>query len=158
MLQRNSSMNGVFGSVIKFFTLALGLSFQSTWSAVPPSAPLPPVELYAPSSCPPCAGWIQQLRQRGFVVTQEEKSADGMRRIKHWVNVPSALESVQTARVGGYFIEGSVPVEDILRLLKEKPMARGLALSVLPGGGLALEKYNTVFVGADGQTSIYVRH
>jgi hypothetical protein len=151
-------MNSVFGPAAKFVSMALGLAFQSAWAATPVSAPLPPVELYAPNPCPPCAGWTQQLRQRGFVVTQEEKSADAMRRIKHWVNVPSALESVQTARVGGYFIEGSVPVEDILRLLKEKPMARGLALSVLPGGGLGRENFNTVFVGADGQTSVYMRH
>ena len=145
-------------SVAKLISLGLSLALPGAWAAAQTAAPLPVVELYAPSACPACAAWVKQLRQRGFVVTQEEKSPDSMRRIKHWVNVPSALESVQTARVGGYFVEGSVPVDDVVRLLKEKPLARGLGLQAVPGGAPGREKFNTIFVGADGATRLYAQH
>jgi hypothetical protein len=144
---------------------------------------LPPVVVYAPSPCLSCIDWAEHLRQNGFVVTLEEKPLAEMPRIKRWLNVPSQLESVHTARVAGYFIEGHVPAEDILLLLKEKPKARGLAVPGLPGGAPGRESYNpicdtactildnagqerdirreafnTMLVGPDGRTSIYARH
>jgi hypothetical protein len=98
--------------------------------------------------------------------------------------VPSTLESVHTGKVGRYFIEGHVPAEDILLLLKEQPRARGLAVPGLPGGAPGRESYNpicdtactildtasgqpkeirreafnTMLVGLDGHTSVYARH
>lgn len=145
---------------------------------------LPPVVVYAPSPCLSCIDWADHLRQNGFVVTMEEKLLAEMPRIKRWLNVPSALESVHTARVAGYFIEGHVPAEDILLLLKEKPKARGLAVPGLPRGAPGRESYNpicdtactildnnsgqppdirreafnTLLVGPDGRTSVYARH
>ncbi len=38
--------------------------------------------------------------------------------------VPGDLTSCHTAKVGGYIVEGHVPAEDILRMLKEKPVNR----------------------------------
>ena len=106
-----------------------------------------------------------------------------MPRIKRWLNVPSALESVLTARIAGYFIEGHVPAEDILLLLKERPRARGLAVPGLPRGAPGRESYNpvcdtactildnagrepdirrevfnTMLVGTDGKATVYARH
>jgi hypothetical protein len=83
-------------------------------------------------------------------VTQEEKSPAELQRIKRWLNVPSQLESVQTARVAGYFIEGLVPVNDILRLLSEQPRARGLATV-----GTVHKKFDTMLVGPDGRVNVY---
>ena len=144
---------------------------------------LPPVVLYAPSPCLACIDWADHLRQHGFMVTLEEKPQADMSRIKRWLNVPSQFESVHTARVAGYFVEGHVPAEDILLLLKEKPKARGLAVPGLPGGAPGRESYNpicdtactildnagqarevrreafnTLLVGPDGRTSVYARH
>jgi hypothetical protein len=144
---------------------------------------LPPVVVYAPSPCLACIDWADHLRQNGFVVTIEEKLQADMPRIKRWLNVPSQLESVHTARIATYFIEGHVPASDIVLLLKEKPKARGLAVPGLPGGAPGRESYNpvcdtactildnagqprevrreafnTLLVGPDGRTSIYARH
>ena len=144
---------------------------------------LAPVLLYAPSPCLACIDWAEHLRSHGFVVTIEEKPQATMPKIKRWLNVPSSLESVHTARVAGYFIEGHVPAEDILMLLKERPPARGLAVPGLPGGAPGRESYNpicdtactildnagqarevrreafkTMLVGLDGQASVYARH
>ena len=148
-----------------------------------PSTPLPLVVVYAPSPCLACIDWADYLRQHGFTVTLEEKPQAEMPRIKRWLNVPSQLESVHTARVAGYFIEGHVPAEDILLLLKEQPRARGLAVPGLPGGAPGRESYNpvcetactildnagqvrdvkreafnTMLVGLDGRASVYARH
>jgi len=169
-----------FLSMCSVALAGLGLAPMSMAAEV---APLPPVVVYAPSPCLSCIDWADHLRQNGFVVTLEEKLRSEMPRIKRWLNVPSDLESVHTARVAGYFIEGHVPAEDILLLLKEKPKARGLAVPGLPGGAPGRESYNpicdtactivdnagqerevrreafnTLLVGADGRTSIYARH
>lgn len=144
--------------------------------------PLPPVVVYAPSPCLSCIDWAEHLRQAGFTVTMEMKPQAEMPRVKRWLNVPAALESVHTARVGGYFVEGHVPAEDIVQLLKERPRARGLAVPGLPRGApgreswspqcetactiladtpereLKREAFNTLLVGPDGRTSVFARH
>ena len=144
---------------------------------------LPAVVVYAPSPCLSCIDWAEHLRQNGFVVTLEEQLIAEMPNIKRRLKVPQPLESVHTARVAGYFIEGHVPAEDILMLLKEKPKARGLAVPGLPGGAPGRESYNpicdtactildnagqerdvrreafnTLLVGPTGRTTIYARH
>ena len=144
---------------------------------------LPPVTVYAPTPCLACIDWADHLRKAGFQVSIEEKEAAQMPRLKRWLNVPSGLESVHTAKVGSYFIEGHVPAEDIKLLLKEKPRARGLAVPGLPRGApgreqsnpfcetactildnastereVRREAYNTLLVGPDGKTSVFARH
>lgn len=144
---------------------------------------LPPVVVYAPSPCLACIDWADHLRKNGFEVSIEETALADMPRLKRWLNVPSGLESVHTAKVGGYFIEGHVPAEDIKLLLKEKPRARGLAVPGLPRGApgrevsnpfcetactildnagqereVRREAYNTLLVGPDGKTSVFARH
>ena len=104
----------------------------------------PAVVVYAPSPCLACIDWADHLRQNGFMVTIEEKLRVDMPKIKRWLNVPTALESVHTAKIGRYFVEGHVPVEDILLLLKEKPRARGLAVPGLPRGAPGRESYNPI--------------
>ncbi len=156
-------------------------SLQSTLAADKPN--LPPVKVYAPSPCLSCIDWADHLRQNGFEVTMMEILSVNMPRMKRWLNVPSELESVQTATVAGYFIEGPVPAEDILMLLKERPTARGLAVPGLPRGApgrelsnpvcetaciildnggrekdIRREAYNTLLVNTDGSTSTFARH
>jgi len=155
----------------------------ATSSAATPRADLPPVTVYAPSPCLACIDWADHLRRHGFTVTMADKPLAEMPRIKRWLNVPSDLESVHTARVGPYFIEGHVPAEDILELLKEQPKARGLAVPGLPRGAPGRESYNpicdtactildnaaaeptvrreayvTLLVGRDGRGKVWARH
>ena len=152
-------------------------------SAATADVPLPAVVVYAPSPCLACIDWADHLRQSGFEVSMEETASANMPRLKRWLNVPAELESVHTARVAGYFIEGHVPAEDIKLLLKERPRARGLAVPGLPRGSpgrevsnpfcetactildnagqereIRREAYNTLLVGLDGKTSVFARH
>lgn len=118
---------------------------------------LPQVVVYAPSTCTDCLLWADHLRQNGFVVNVEAKSPADMPRLKRWLNVPSELESAQTARIGRYVVEGHVPAEDILQLLQTEPPARGLAVAGRPELARS-EHFQTMLIGLDGRTSVYVPH
>lgn len=47
-----------------------------------------------------------------------------------------------TAKVGGYTIEGHVPVNELMRVLDERPSARGIATSGMPAGSQGMEYGN----------------
>ena len=165
------------------FALACLLFCSTPHAQAADEKSLPPIEVFAPSPCLSCIDWADHLRKNGFEVTMTETLATNMPRLKRWLNVPSGLESVHTAKVAGYFIEGHVPAEDIHQLLKEKPKARGLAVPGLPRGSpgrelsnpfcetactildnagqerdVRRERYDTLLVGPDGKTSIFARH
>ncbi len=56
--------------------------------------------------------------------------------------VPSHLRECHIALVGGYIIEGHVPVESIQRLMKEKPAIMGLVVPGMPAGSPGMESRN----------------
>lgn len=143
---------------------------------------LPPVTVYVPKVCLACIEWGEHLRQHGFVVILDD--TQDLALIKKRYRIGPDLEARHTAVVGDFFVEGHVPAEDILQLLKEKPQARGLAVPGAPRGAPGLdvlagtgcetgctmldgdgaarivrrEMYNTYLVGNDGSTSVWARH
>jgi hypothetical protein len=142
---------------------------------------LPPVVIYGPDPCLACMEWAYHLIENGFSVTF--KATSDMAALKRRLGVPQKAESVLTAKVGRYFVEGHVPAEDIKQLLIEKPRARGLAVPGLPLGAPGFEGgdptceagctivdsasseresqrelYDTLLVEANGKTSVYARH
>ena len=78
--------------------------------------------------------------------------------------VPGDLLSCHTAKVGGYIVEGHVPAEDVLRMLKEKPAIAGIAVAAMPMGSPGMEQggskqpFNTVAFTKDGKTTVFARH
>jgi hypothetical protein len=78
------------------------------------------------------------MEQNGFTVTARDfESREAEQAVSQ---VPAPLQSCHTAIVDGYIIEGHVPVEDINRLLAERP-ARviGLAVPGMPIGSPGME-------------------
>lgn len=169
--------------MLKVLHAALLLFAASCAMASAADEALPPVVVYAPSPCLACIDWADHLRKNGFEVSIAETPIASMPKLKRWLNVPSDVESVQTSKVAGYFVEGHVPAEDIKLLLKERPRARGLAVPGLPRGApgrevsnpfcetactildnasqereIRREAYNTLLVGPDGKTSVFARH
>lgn len=59
--------------------------------------------------------------------------------VKSQYNVPARLQSCHTAIVDGYIIEGHVPVEEIERLLAERPNVAGLAVPGMPLGSPGMD-------------------
>lgn len=146
-----------------------------------PLPELPTIEVYLPGLCLACIDWADHLRANGFMVVLKE-TAD-MPALKRRFKVPVDVQSVQTAMVAGYFLEGHVSADDVKLLLAEKPKARGLAVPGLPAGApgrevsnpicdtactildsssgereIRREMYNTLLIAPDGKASVFARH
>lgn len=121
-------------------TVPLLLALISGNSMAEQGAPLPPVEVFTPTVCLTCIEWAEHLRQNGFAV--KVTPTDDMDAVKRRLKVPKDMESVPSALVAGYFVEGHVPAEDIKQLLIDKPRALGLAVPGLPQGAPGREFSN----------------
>ena len=125
-------------------------------------AGLPAVIAFRNPGCGCCEKWAENLTQAGFDITMTDDPALDARRAK--LGVPADIAGCHTAQVGDYIIEGHVPPEDILRLLAEKPEARGLAVPGMPMGSSGMETdgpaeaYDVIVFMADGTSTIYARH
>ena len=134
-----------------------------TRSSEPPADPRNLVTVYKSASCGCCTAWVKYLRQAGFSVDAHELGNLGL--IKERVGVPVGMGSCHTAEAGGYFVEGHVPADDIKRLLRERPDAKGLTVPGMPAGSpgmeapsAKIEPYDVLLVLKDGSTSVYAHH
>ena len=94
--------------------------------------------VYRDPSCGCCEAWAQIARKGGYQVNVIDHP--DMPAIKAQYGVPDELVSCHTTIVGGYAIEGHVPLEHVQRLLKEKPGAiRGIAVAGMPLGSPGME-------------------
>lgn len=139
------------------FSFVLSAGVQAKESA------LPNVTVYKSASCSCCRLWVQHLVRAGFTV--QIKNIDNLNPVKQRVGIPVGLGSCHTAEVGGYFVEGHVPAQDIKRLLQEHPRAKGLAVPGMPAGSPGMEvpsgqvrPYEVLLVAHDGKTSSFARH
>ncbi len=120
------------------------------------------VIVYKSASCLCCGRWVDYMRANGFTV--EVHDQDDLAAIKRTSGVPDAAASCHTAQVGGYVIEGHVPVASIRRMLRERPVIAGLAVPGMVTGSPGMEQgsqhpaYDVVAIGRDGRTSVYERH
>jgi len=83
--------------------------------------------------------------------------------IKEKYKIKGELQSCHTALIDGYIIEGHVPVEDIQRLLKERPKIAGLAVPGMPMGspgmeGNRVDRYNVYSFDKNGVVKIFSSH
>src|SRR3546814_16592921 len=63
-----------------------------------------------------------------------------MAAVKARYDVPGRLASCHTAVIGGYAIEGHVPMRHVARLLQDKPRdVRGIAVPGMPRGSPGME-------------------
>lgn len=111
-----------------------------TGNALAEQAVLPPVEVFTPTVCLTCIEWAEHLRQNGFTV--KVTPTEDMDAVKRRLKVPKDMESVPSAVIAGYFVEGHVPAEDIKQLLIDKPRALGIAVPGLPQGAPGREFSN----------------
>ena len=94
--------------------------------------------VYRDPSCGCCEAWAAIARDAGYQVKVIDHP--DMPAVKARYGVPDQLRSCHTTIVGGYAIEGHVPLEDVQRLLKEKPPAvRGIAVPGMPAGSPGME-------------------
>jgi hypothetical protein len=147
-------------SLVAAVLVALTLTGCSQSTAEPA---LPLVKVYKSATCGCCKIWVDRLREAGFQV--EANDVDNLNSVKQRVGLPYGMGSCHTAEVDGYFVEGHVPVDDIKRLLREKPRARGLAVPGMPMGSPGMEvasgqvqPYDVMLVARDGSATVYAHH
>lgn len=124
---------------------------------------LPTAIVHKSPTCGCCEGWVEHLRHAGFQV--EVRNADNLNPVKERLGVPLGKGSCHTAEIGGYVVEGHVPVQDIRRLLAERPDARGLVLPGMPLGSPGMEvpdgtvqPYTVELVRRDGSVEAFASH
>ena len=94
--------------------------------------------VYRDPSCGCCEAWAGIARNAGYQVNIVDHP--NMAAIKRQYGVPDALLSCHTAVVGGYAIEGHVPIEDVKRLLEQRPpKLKGIAVAGMPLGSPGME-------------------
>ncbi len=112
--------------------------------------------------CGCCDLWAEHLRSYGFTV--ESMDDPEILGFKVDRNIPRPLMSCHTAVIDGYFVEGHVPANDILKLLKEKPEhVTGIAVPGMPLGSPGMEhprpqNFNTIAMLADGTAYVFESH
>ena len=118
-----------------------------------------PIAVWKNPDCGCCHEWVAHLRKTGFeVVTHDVKDTAP---IRQKLGLPAKFGSCHTASLGDYVIEGHVPAQELRRLLREKPQARGLAVPGMPVGspgmemGTASDAYDVLLVLTDGSSRIY---
>ena len=112
--------------------------------------------------CGCCDLWAEHMRSFGFTVENIEDPE--LYTFKENKKIPRPLMSCHTAVIGDYFVEGHVPANDILRLLKEKPEhVTGIAVPGMPLGSPGMEHsqpqaFKTIAMLSDGSAYVFETH
>ncbi len=146
--------------------LLIGLAALGSTSLVLAKSAAQPlaIEVWKDPNCGCCKEWIAHLEKSGFAATVIEQ---GNTAARARLGMPQKYGSCHTAVVQGYVIEGHVPAADILRLLKERPQALGLAVPGMPIGSPGMDgaaygghrdPYQVFLVQKDGSAKTFNTH
>lgn len=134
-------------------TLALLFGASSAVLADPVAA-----TLYKNPQCSCCDEYAKYLGKNGFAVTV--KPTHNMSLISRQNGVPGKLAGCHTMLIGGYVVEGHVPVTAINKLLTERPNIKGISLPGMPDGspGMSGRKTGpfTIYEISDGEPKVFV--
>ncbi len=120
------------------------------------------ITVYKTPTCGCCAEWVDHMREHGFRVAVTDVAQ--LAPVKRTYAVPSDVATCHTGVIGGYFVEGHVPAEDVRRLLRERPDVIGIAVPGMPQGspgmeqGAPAEKYDVVAIARDGSRKVWASH
>lgn len=131
--------------------LALGISLAGCSRAeTPASEPKQPATsgadatelrtmiIYKDPSCGCCEAWAGIAERAGYEVTLLDNP--DMAAVKRRLGVPPELASCHTAQIGEYVVEGHVPLDQVDRLLRERPAdVVGIAVPGMPLGSPGME-------------------
>ncbi|MCF1464083.1 DUF411 domain-containing protein [Agrobacterium vitis] len=114
--------------------------------------------VYKDPHCGCCHVWADAMKNAGFSVQAE--NVDDLDAVKDRFAVPTNMRGCHTAVVAGYYLEGHVPLDAVMRLLSEKPEIAGLAVPGMPAGSLGMgddprASYDVLAVGKDGANKLY---
>jgi hypothetical protein len=121
-----------------------------------------PMSVYKSPACGCCSLWVDYMRKNGFDAKVQDVDNIGALKLK--LGVREEFSSCHTTEVGGYIVEGHVPVEVVQRMLKERPKIAGIAVAGMPAGSPGMEvpggrkePFNVLAFTSDGKTTVYER-
>ncbi len=121
-------------------------------------APKPLATIFKNPQCGCCETYGAYLRNHGYEV--KVVATHDLPLIQERQGVPAGLEGCHTTLIGGYFVDGHVPIETFDRLLAERPDINGITLPGMPTGspgmgGPKTEPFTIYAVATGGRTSVY---
>ena len=116
-----------------------GAAVLASVAAVPAIAQAKPqIVTYHDPGCGCCHKWADHAKRAGFAV--EVRSVSDIAAVKQRLGVPADLASCHTSVVGGYVVEGHVPLAAVQKLLKSRPRnVTGIAVPGMPRGSPGME-------------------
>ncbi len=110
------------------------LATFATLVTMPLPALAAPIEavMYKNPSCSCCETYAAYLEQNGFKV--ELKPTNDLTQVSMDAGVPEQLQGCHTIKVGGYVVDGFVPVDVVKKMLTEHPPITGISLPGMPMG------------------------
>jgi hypothetical protein len=101
------------------------------------------------------------MRENGFRVAVTDVAQ--LAPVKRTYGVADDVATCHTGVIGGYFVEGHVPAEDVRRLLRERPDIIGIAVPGMPQGSPGmetgtLEPYEVIAIAKDGSRKVWATH
>jgi hypothetical protein len=139
--------------------LVVGLAWAgSAWVAA--QAAKPQLTVYKSPTCGCCLNWVRHMRESGFDVKAID--VDDINRVKREHGVPADAASCHTGIVNGYVVEGHVPADAVLKMLKDRPQIAGIAVPGMPIGSPGMEvpsgqkePFTIVSFDKTGKTAVY---
>jgi hypothetical protein len=140
--------------------LAIGCAWAgSVWMAAQ-SAAKPQMIVYKSATCGCCSKWVEHMQANGFAVKAVD--VDDIDKVKRDNGVPQSAASCHTGIVNGYVVEGHVPADAVLKMLKDKPAISGIAVPGMPMGAPGMEvpggqkeAFDIVSFDKSGKTAVY---
>ena len=114
--------------------------------------------VYRSPNCGCCVNYIKYLQRQDLEV--EVIETDDIDSIKEEQGIPQDMLSCHTTMIGGYVVEGHVPLEAVEKLLLEKPDIKGIAMPGMPSGSPGMPGPKRTFsvhsLMHDGGTSLFM--
>ena len=120
--------------------------------------------VYRTETCGCCGEWVKSMILGGLRAEVQFLNDELLKSMKSQLGISTELSSCHTATISQYFVEGHVPVNDIHRLLIERPKALGLTVPGMPIGSPGMEMgntkvpFDTMLVLENGKTEVFNRH
>jgi hypothetical protein len=126
-------------------TFCLGAALATV--ALPAFAEPIRATLYKNPQCSCCEDYAAYLRRHGFEIAV--RVTNDLADISSKAGVPEKFQGCHTMFVGGYVVDGHVPVNTIRKLLSERPAIAGITLPGMPLGSPGMTGHK------DGPFTIY---
>lgn len=125
------------GKIKRQIEIASTIVILVLWGLTSQADELRKATMYKPLYCGCCDEYAKYLEKNGFDVKIE--SMRSLSQIKTKAGIPKGFEGCHTLVVGGYVIDGLVPINTVNKLLTKRPKIAGITLPGMPWGAPGMD-------------------